>query len=99
MVANARRQKACNRVPDLAVGSILVNVQQRTVEFVHWLGVTWGRTTVIPRKVVELAYQILADVPTSFIRALSATAIRFRVIGEAARVHYSDTTVSRRSKL
>jgi len=22
---------------DLAIGSILVNVQQRTVEFVHWL--------------------------------------------------------------
>ena len=34
-----------------------------------------------------------------FIRALGATVIRFRVIGEAARVHYNDTTASRRSKL
>jgi len=40
----------------------------------------------------------LAVVPTFFIQALGATAIRFRVIEEAAKVYYNDTTASRMSK-
>ena len=61
--------------------------------------VTWGRTTVIPHKVVELAYQILADVPTFFIRAWVPQLIGDRDLGETASVHYSVATASRRSKL